>query len=113
MISHTVLADARIGLSSGITVTKARLVFVILAVILFILIGIQLVLANHLAAQGQKASDLEAKIKKIEEENKDLKMQINKQGSLKEVQEKAERLGFKKPQKFFFVKENFPVAGNL
>jgi hypothetical protein len=40
-------------------------------------------------------------------------MQISQKGSFKEVLEKSKELGFKKPESFFFVKENFIVAEKM
>ena len=111
MVADAVLTNTRVEVAtSSFVLTKARFVLVILAIILFALIALQLFLANFLATQGQRASDFEAKIKNIQEANKDLKMQISQNGSIKEVQEKSKELGFKKPGNFFFVKENFIVA---
>jgi cell division protein FtsL len=113
MITDAVLTNTRVEVSpTSIVLSKAKFIFIILAIILFILIALQLFLANYLAIQGQRTSEVEAKIKSIQEANKDLKREISQKGSLKEVLEKAEKLGFKKPQKFFFVKENSAVAQN-
>ena len=114
MVSDAVLINTKLEVATpSFALNKARIILVILAIILFALIGLQLFLANYLATQGQRASDLEVKIKNLQEANKDLKMQISQKGSFKEVLEKSKELGFKKPESFFFVKENFAVAEKM
>jgi len=114
MIADAVLLNTKVDVSIGsFGWSKARAILVILAIVLFCLIGFQFFLANYLATQGQKASELESKIKSLQEENKGLKMQIDQKGSLKEILEKSKEFGFKKPENLLFVKENFAVAKKM
>ncbi len=68
----------------------------------FILAGLfftQLVFANNLATDGEKLSQVQQNIKRLERENITLKAQIAQESSFANLSKKAVELGFKKPQK--------------
>jgi len=114
MISDAVLINTKLEVTTPhFVLNKAKIIFMILAIVLAVLIGVQVYLANFLATQGQKALDLELKIKNLQEINKDLKMRVDQKGSLNEILEKSKELGFKKPGSFLFVKENSIVADKM
>ena len=83
-------------LSRGSAKVKIILIF---SMITTCMIFTQLVFANNLATDGQKLSELQVEIKKIESENTSFKAEIAKKSALTNLAEKANDLGFKKPEK--------------
>ncbi len=77
---------------------KIKLLFLI-GVLIIGLFFTQLVFANNLATDGQKLSDVQQEIKRLESENMTLKADIATESSLNTLSKKAEVLGFKKPTK--------------
>lgn len=77
---------------------KVRII-ILFSMITTCMIFTQLVFANNLATDGQKLSDVQIEIKQLESENTTLKAEIAKHSALTELAEKAESLGFKKPEK--------------
>lgn len=74
----------------------------VLAAITFVvtfLIFAQLVFANNLAVDGQKLSQIEEEIKKLEAENTTLNVEIAKSSSFASLSKRAADLGFAKPSK--------------
>ncbi|MEK7581092.1 MAG: hypothetical protein AAB512_02295 [Patescibacteria group bacterium] len=59
----------------------------------------QLVFANSLATGGQKLSEVQEEIKRLDRENMTLRADIASQSSLTNLVKKSEQLGFKKPLK--------------
>lgn len=73
------------------------LVFFACAVIL--LLFTQLVFANNLATDGQKLSEIEEEIQKLNAENTTLKVEIAKESSLNALSKKAKDLSFERPSR--------------
>lgn len=73
-------------------------VIIFLSVVAGFLILTQLIFAAHLATDGQKLSQIEQEIKKLESQNTSLKIEVAKESSLSNLSKKAGDLGFKKPQ---------------
>lgn len=63
------------------------------------LIATQLVFANNLATDGNKLSNINDEIAKLERENTVLKAQIAQESSLTALWQKAKESGFEKPTK--------------
>ena len=70
-------------------------VLIILAVVTALILFAQLVFAATLATHGQKVSQVEQEIQKLEAENTSLRVQISQESSLTKLSEKAKQLGFK------------------
>lgn len=92
------------------TKTRFSKIVALLAVVATFLIGAQLFLSNYLATQGGKLAGIEAEIVRLEQENRDLKTKISTAGSVNFILENALALGFEKPTKFFFVKQNLALS---
>lgn len=88
-------------------------VLFILFTFVVILISLQIILSNQLAAKSERLTKILAEIEGLERNNRDLKVQIYQKGSILELKEQAKSLGFVEPVKFFFVKQSFLVAENL
>ena len=58
----------------------------------------QLVFAGNLAIGGQKLSEVENEIKRLEAENTTLKVEIAKEAALSNLAADAQKLGFEKPK---------------
>ena len=58
----------------------------------------QLVFACNLAVGGQKLSEVENEIEKLEAENTTLKVEIAKEAALSNLAADAQKLGFEKPK---------------
>lgn len=76
---------------------------VVLAFLVVLLVSAQLIYANSLATDGQKLSDVESEIKKLETENKNLKIQISEESSLSSLSKRVQDLGFQKPSKLIVL----------
>jgi cell division protein FtsB len=74
-------------------------VLVVFASLVTTLFAAQLVFANNLATDGQKLSQIQGEIKKIEAENMTLKVTIAKESSLAGLSKKAQDMGYQKPSK--------------
>ena len=72
---------------------------IILATITALILTTQLVFAASLATDGEKLSQIEQEINKLEQENTTLKVKIADESSLKTLSQKAEQLGFIEPSK--------------
>lgn len=70
---------------------------VIFTIIVTVLFGAQLIFATNLATDGQKLSEIEKEIQRIETQNTNLKVKIAKASSLATLSKKAKDLGFTKP----------------
>ena len=75
---------------------KVKLMVVISAVA-SLLFFTQLVFANGLATDGQKITQVEEEIQKLESENTILRVEISKKSSLVYLSKKAAEDGFEKP----------------
>ncbi|MBI2327219.1 hypothetical protein HYU92_02765 [Candidatus Curtissbacteria bacterium] len=71
-------------------------VLVVTAIIILVVLATQMVFAASLATDGQKISQIDQEIEKLEIENINLKVQITQQSSFKTLKEKAKTLGFEK-----------------
>ena len=58
----------------------------------------QLVFAGNLAVGGQKLSEVENEIEKLEAENTTLRVEIAKEAALLNLDQEAQKLGFEKPK---------------
>lgn len=77
----------------------------VLVAITLVVVGLfftQLVFANNLAVDGQKLSQIENEIAKLDAENTTLKVQIAKVSALTTLSQKAQAVGFTKPAKTIF-----------
>lgn len=74
-------------------------ILVICAFIVVSLFFAQLVFANNLAVDGQKLSEIEDQIAKLEEDNTTLRAEIAKESSLSTLSQRAREMGFEKPSK--------------
>src|SRR3989344_2946065 len=74
-------------------------ILVVIAILVVSLVSSQLVFANNLAVDGQKLSEIDDKIKNLDAQNTTLKIEIAKISSLTQLSQKAEVLGFVKPQR--------------
>lgn len=70
-----------------------------ISVLVFSLVFAQLVSANNLALGGQKLSQIDDAIAKLEQENNNLNVEIAKVESLTNLSNKAQNMGFVKPSK--------------
>ena len=73
----------------------------LLIVLAFVVIAsffTQLVFAGNLAVGGQKLSEVENEIKRLEAENTTLKVEIAKEAALSNLAADAQKLGFEKPK---------------
>ncbi|KKR88093.1 MAG: hypothetical protein UU34_C0001G0090 [Candidatus Curtissbacteria bacterium GW2011_GWA1_41_11] len=73
----------------------------LLIVLAFVVIAsffTQLVFAGNLAIGGQKLSEVENEIKRLEAENTTLKVEIAKEAALSNLAADAQKLGFEKPK---------------
>ncbi len=77
-------------------------ILVICAFVVVSLFFAQLVFANNLAVDGQKLSQIQDQISKLEEENITLKAQIAQESALTTLSQKAEKMGFAKSSKTIF-----------
>lgn len=77
---------------------KIKLLFLV-GILITGLFFTQLVFANNLATDGQKLSEVQQEIKRLERENMTLKADIAGESSLNTLSIKADILGFKKPSK--------------
>jgi len=77
---------------------KVKLVLFIGITVTF-LIFTQLVYAGNLAVDGQRLADIEEHIKILEDDNITLKVDIAKETSLATLSQKAQKLGYQKPEK--------------
>lgn len=77
---------------------KIKLLFLV-GILITGLFFTQLVFANNLATDGQKLSEVQQGIKRLERENMTLKADIAGESSLNTLSKKADILGFKKPSK--------------
>lgn len=59
---------------------------------------VQLVFANNLATDGQRLSEIETEIQRLEAENTTLMVKIAQESSLINLSKKAKDLGFAKPE---------------
>lgn len=74
-------------------------VLVFFTIFAIALIFTQLVFANNLATDGNKLSNINEEIAKLERENTTLKTQIAQESSLTVLSQKAKEFGFEKPTK--------------
>jgi len=74
-------------------------ILVVIAILVVSLVSSQLVFANNLAVDGQKLSEIDDQIKNLDAQNTTLKIEIAKISSLTQLSQKAEVLGFVKPQR--------------
>lgn len=72
---------------------------VFLGLLLIALFTTQLVFASSLATDGQKLSEINSQISKLETENTNLKVQISQESSLTQLSQKAQQMGFSQPSK--------------
>lgn len=87
-------------ISNWQSVGKVKIKFLlVLAIVLFCLFGTQLAFASNLATDGHKLAAIENDIQNQETENLKLKTRIAQISSLSTLSEKANELGFSKPQK--------------
>lgn len=77
---------------------KIKLLFFI-GILITGLFFTQLVFANNLATDGQKLSDVQREMRRLERDNMTLKVAIASESSLTNLTKKADFLGFKKPSK--------------
>lgn len=85
---------------------------IIIFLTLLILFGIlaQLILSHQLAESSRTLSQILKEAEFLERKNRDLAIQIHQKGSILRLKELAQNFGFGRPQKFFFVRQNFLVA---
>lgn len=72
---------------------KTTLLYLLLPVVLLLAV-IQVIFANRVANAGKILEALEKETSQLETENKQLEMEIAKQGSLETLKQKAEELDF-------------------
>ncbi len=77
---------------------KIKLLFLI-GIVISSLFFTQLVFANNLATDGQKLSEVQQEMRRLERENMTLKADIAAESSLNTLSKKAEVMGFKRPSK--------------
>jgi|SRR3989344_326160 len=71
---------------------------IILAFVVIASFFTQLVFAGNLAVGGQKLSEVENEIEKLEAENTTLRVEIAKEAALLNLAQEAQKLGFEKPK---------------
>jgi uncharacterized membrane protein (DUF106 family) len=84
-----------LGIPGTIKIKLLFLVGILIAGLFFA----QLVFANNLATDGQKLSEVQQEMRRLERENMTLKADIAGESSLNTLSQKADILGFKKPSK--------------
>ena len=72
-------------------------VLIIFAFTTGLILSTQLLFAASLATDGEKLSQIEQEIGRLEQENAALKVNIAQESSLKTLSQRAQRLGFAKP----------------
>lgn len=92
---HNKLKSEQFQFAGKITVK----LLVVVSILISTLFVSQLVFANNLATDGQKLSNVDLEIKKLEAENTTLKVQIANVSSFINLSKKAQELGFGKPSK--------------
>jgi cell division protein FtsL len=78
--------------------------------VVILLALVQIFIAHQLVTAGKKVGELEKLAAKIEIQNEKLKEEINQNGSLVIVSQRAEKLGFKKANDLFYLTSEVPVA---
>lgn len=109
----TVASYRRESLTSRIHILNLVLskpVVGVLLLVVFILVGIELVFANYLATQGVKLATLNEEIKTIQNENDRLKVEIAKATSLANIEARAKELGLKKSTRYLYISQSFSLA---
>jgi len=84
---------------------KTFRIFKILISILIFLGLFQVVVSNQLATAGEKLTQIDEKIRGLENENERLKREIAISSSLTTIAEKAEEIGFLKVENFLYLTE--------
>lgn len=74
-------------------------VLVVFGFLIISLFGTQLVFATNLVSGGEKLHKINQELSMLESENINLTAQIAQASSLTSLSQKAEQMGFKKPQK--------------
>ena len=86
--------------------TKGMLIWAVLGV----LVSIQIFFTIQTSTMGAELSVLEHKSIELTKKNQELKASLVSKSSLSDSQQKAETLGYLRPSKVVFVKENAPVT---
>ena len=84
---------------------KTFRIFKILISILIFLGLFQVVVSNQLATAGEKLTQIDERIRGLENENERLKRKIAISSSLTTIAEKAEEIGFLKVENFLYLTE--------
>lgn len=85
-----------------------KLLIIIFAFIIFLSLA-EIALCNSLPDKGREVEKIEEEIKALERENKSLKTEIARSGSLLKIMTRAEESGFQKP-KVVYLKEDPEIA---
>lgn len=86
-------------------IDKTVRIFKIVGFVLIILAIIQVVISNRLVTAGQRLTQIDKEIKRIEEENEYLKKEIASFSSLTTIAKEAEKAGFLRMQSFLYLTE--------
>lgn len=91
---------------------KPKRTLLLLGVIIAVLAITQVFVANQTASSGEKVGNIDLEIEKINDENRNLEVDIAKASSLKNIQEQADKFGFTRARTFVYLTSPLPVALN-
>jgi hypothetical protein len=80
----------------------------VLLIFIALLVGVQVYVSNQAATSGEKLSQLESDIIKLEDENRNLLSENVNQMSLHELALKAEQLGYIEPEEVINFETSSP-----
>jgi cell division protein FtsB len=100
------LIKEKTGLKAKIKIGKKQVVWLLL----FIFVSFQVFLTVQTSSSGALLIELEQKQIEFEDENKKLNEELVKHTSLSTTEEKAEELGFVKPQETVFIADEESVS---
>ncbi len=74
-----------------------------------VLIGLELVIANHLATTGDQLAQINSEIERLKGENLQLRSEIAQKTSLVNIEKEAQKLGLVKASNYLYVNQT-PLA---
>ncbi|HUV42385.1 MAG TPA: hypothetical protein VMY36_00545 [Patescibacteria group bacterium] len=90
---------------------KINLPALIIILVIALALG-QLLLTHRLATDGEMVKEFELNAARLEDKNEILRQEITQLGSLREVAQKAEKLGFVHNSHLLHLTPELPVAMN-
>ncbi len=90
-------------------IRPSRTVLILLALVIAMSVSISVISGT----KGSELSDIENKISKIEDENRELESQIINESSLTNLNKKVESLGLAKPSDVVYLKDQLELTKTL